>query len=249
MPTPVRPGVSQVMASYAPKRRNELRNEWAVALLYRPVSMLLTPLVVAACIPPVAITLAGLAAALALPWLALYGGPHGAAYVGMLAIACCILDCIDGDTARVTGRTSRAGAYLDFAVDTVYRVSVYAALGLLVDAARAGAGPAWLTAMGASGGLVVGLLCALCAIMARQCRLYADAHTKVGEAADKAMDATPSSTGRRIYGFFSGLDHLLPLAIIILGLADRLPLLLAWLAVYSLGDLVLTQKSVLARLE
>ena len=38
------PGLREVFASYRPKFRHELRTEWAVALLYRPVSLLLTPL-------------------------------------------------------------------------------------------------------------------------------------------------------------------------------------------------------------
>jgi phosphatidylglycerophosphate synthase len=227
-----------VIAAYRPKLRNEWRTEWALVLLYRPLSMVLTPLFVAMSCPPIAITLFGLLIALVLPWLAVAGGQHAALLVGGLGIACCILDCMDGDVARVSGRTSQLGAYLDFVTDIVYRVAIYAALGLLVDAGMPGTMPDWL---GANPGLAAGMLCALLALIARLCRLYAQS----GDT--RAGDSASLSAAQRLFAFLSGLDHLLPVAIIVCGLTGSLPGLLTALFVYSLADLLITQKTVLSR--
>lgn len=207
-----------VFAAYRPRFRNELRTEWAAALLYRPVSLLLTPLLAACRVPPLAVTLVGAACAAALPLLAFLG--WGATAVGLLGVAFCILDCMDGDLARATGRVSAAGAYADFVVDLVYRVALYAALGYL-----------WA----AHAGLAAGLGCAALALGARACRLYAPAPQN---------DAPPGV----VFSFLSGIDHLLPLAVIVAGALDALGALLAYLALYSLGDFIHTQRSVLARL-
>ena len=205
-----------MLAAYRPRFRHELRTEWAAALLYRPVSLLLTPLFAACRVPPLAVTLAGAACALALPLLAIAG--RGSTAIGVAAIAFCIFDCMDGDLARSTGRVSAAGAYADFVVDLVYRAAFYAAIGFL-----------W----SAYAGLALGLACALVAIVARACRLY-----------------LPAETGQPGLAFsvVSGLDHLLPVALVVLGALDALGALLAYLVVYSLGDFILTQRSVLARL-
>ncbi len=207
-----------VLDAYRPRFRNELRTEWAAALLYRPLSLLLTPILAACRIPPLAVTLAGGACALALPVLAVAGWTSTA--IGLLGIVFCILDCMDGDLARATGRVSATGAYADFVVDLVYRVSLYAAIGLLF------AGYA---------GLALGLACAALALIARACRLRAEA---------PASDAPPGI----VLSFLSGLDHLLPVALIALGALGELGALVAWLVIYSLGDFVVTQRSVLARL-
>jgi phosphatidylglycerophosphate synthase len=215
------PGVGEVLAAYRPRFAHELRTEWAVALLYRPVSLAVTPLAAACGIAPLAVTLAGAACALALPVAALLGA--GPVAVGLLAVAFCVLDCMDGDLARATGRVSRAGAYADFIVDLVYRCALYAAIGLLVGGI----------------GLAVGLLCALFALLARAGRLYAET----------AQPAAAGAAPGPLLAFVSGLDHLLPVAVIVLGALDALAPLLGYLLLYSLGDFVLTQRSVLARLK
>jgi phosphatidylglycerophosphate synthase len=56
------------------------------------------------------------------------------------------LDCADGQLARVTGRTSPAGARLDILCDVAVQISVVAAL-TAVAAARTPAAPAWLFAV------------------------------------------------------------------------------------------------------
>jgi phosphatidylglycerophosphate synthase len=207
-----------VLSAYRPRFRNELRTEWAAALLYRPVSLLLTPLLAACHVPPLAVTFLGAACALALPLLAFLG--WGSTAVGVVGIAFCILDCMDGDLARATGRVTAAGAYADFVVDLLHRAALYAAVGFLWDGYA---------------GLAAGLACACVAFMARAARLYLPPRG----------DAGPHGI---VFSFLSGLDHLLPVALIVFGAFDALGALIAWLAVYSLGDFLVTQRSVLARL-
>ncbi len=48
--------------------------------------------------------------------------------------------------------------------------------------------------------------------------------------------------------FLSGLDHLLPVAVLVLGVLGALDWAIVWLVVYSLGDFVLTQAAVWKRL-
>lgn len=237
------PTVTEVAAAYRPRFTHELRTEWAVALLWRPLSFLLTPLFAACGATPGAVTLLGLACALLLPAAALSGGAGAWIAVGAIAVAFCVLDCVDGDLARVTGRATTRGAYADFVTDIVYRSALYASIGILADRTAAHgaiADPA------AHIGLVVGLACALLFIVARACRLYVDAHT--GDSASGADGtAAPAIAGVAV-AFLSGLDHLLPLGVLAAGATGRIDWLLAYLFIYSLGDFVLTQCAAWRRL-
>jgi phosphatidylglycerophosphate synthase len=233
--------IAEVAAAYRPRRANELRTEWAIAVLYRPVSLLITPLFAAVGATPTAVSLLGFAIALALPFVAAAYATQAWLAVGVLAIAFCVLDCVDGDLARVTGRSSKRGAYLDFVVDLAYRAGFYAALGIAADAMR---GAHAIPALGAHGGVVAGLACALIAILARACRLYVDGG---GHGADRPPSQQPVS-GFDAAAFLSGLDHLLPVAVLLLGAVGRLDWAIAWLIVYSLGDLLQTQAVVWKRL-
>jgi phosphatidylglycerophosphate synthase len=235
------PGIADVAAAYAPKFAHEVRTEWAIALVYRPFSFVLTPLFVALGASPSGVTLLGFACALTLPWFATHAGEAAWIYVGVLGVVFCILDCVDGDVARVTGRVSRLGAYADFITDVVYRIALYSSIGLVLD--RVGNASLPLAAYGDDAGLVIGLACAVLAIVARACRLYVDAYERHRETARK------SAPNNVAVAFLSGLDHLLPIGVLAFGVAGRLEWLLAYLFVYSLGDLVLTQRSVWRRLQ
>jgi phosphatidylglycerophosphate synthase len=234
--------VAEVAAAYRPRMANELRTEWAIAVLYRPVSLLLTPLFAAIGATPTAVTLLGLAIAITLPFVAAAGGAQAWTIVGALAVAFCVLDCVDGDLARVTGRSSARGAYLDFVVDLAYRAGFYAAIGVAADATRGASG---FAALGERGGVVTGLACALVAILARACRLYVEGG---GHGADRAQSRSSVSGGEVAVAFLSGLDHLLPIAVLALGALGRLDWAIVWLIVYSLGDLAQTQGWVWKRL-
>jgi phosphatidylglycerophosphate synthase len=227
------------VAAYRPKFAHELRTEWAIALLYRPVSFVLTPLVAACGASPSSVTLLGLAVACLLPYAALSGGAYAWLSVGALGVAFCVLDCIDGDLARVTGRVSDRGAYLDFIVDVLYRVAMYASVGIVADRWR----DAPNAAAGEHIGLATGLLAAVLAIAARACRLYAGAN-----AGSRSGRAAAERENRPAIAFLSGLDHLLPVVVLVLGALGRVEWALAWVFAYSLADFLHTQASVWKRL-
>jgi phosphatidylglycerophosphate synthase len=225
-------GLRALIDSYRPRFSNELRTEWAVALIYRPLSFLVTPLFLALGWHPTAISLLGLGVALALPLLAWQG--QAASLIGLLAVLFCVLDCVDGNVARLSGRISRLGAYVDFFTDLVYRVALYAAIGLLFDAGSPGYG------------LAAGLAAAWLALAARASRLYLEADT-TGPAQASAPDRRLSA-GQRLVAFISGLDHLTPLLLLLCAPLDWLAGLLAYLLVYSLIDLAATQLQARSRL-
>jgi phosphatidylglycerophosphate synthase len=205
------------------------------------VSLLFTPLFAALGIAPTHITLLGLLCALALPWLATHGGADAATWVGLLGVTFCVLDCLDGNVARVTGRESRLGAYADFVTDIIYRAALYAAIGLLADASSS----APISPI-AHAGLAFGLLSALLALTARACRLYLEAVPPRREAeADTEHSLSPAGLA---FAFVSGLDHLTPILLIVCGLSGHLVELLLYLFAYSLADLIATQSSALRRL-
>ena len=223
--------VADIRHSYAPeKRREELYGEWAAVLLYRPVSFLVTPLFLRLSIGASAVTLASLALGLALPFLAWMFPPFPAALAGGIGVAFCILDCVDGNIARVTGTVSRLGHYLDFVTDVVFRVAFYITIGIV------GGVPLFACA-----------LAALLAVGARLCRVYAERFS------DESVYARPESSGGGgvsgfLFPFLSGLDSLLPVAVILAGWFGGLGWVVAWLLFYSALDFGYTHYAVLRRL-
>lgn len=238
----MRYSMADVRASYdAEKAREEWYGDWMSAAVYRPLSFVLTVPLLNLSVSASQVTLAGMAMALALPVVALCAGAYAHLGVGLLAIGFVILDCVDGNIARVTKTASKSGHYLDFFTDIVFRVTLYAAIGILADREVAGV---------LSGqGLVLGLLAALLAIVARLSRVFTRQLSPgdvfdagVGEAAPKGL----------IDGFLlpvlSGLDRLLPLLVLAANWWGGLGWVLLWLVAYSAADLAYTQYAVFRRL-
>jgi phosphatidylglycerophosphate synthase len=234
-------GTRSVIRAYQAKFKEEAAGEWACVLLYRPLSFLLTPLFAVLHVPPILVTLVGCALALALPLVAGFGADNAYLWVGLGAIAFQVLDCIDGDLARTTGKVSTIGAYADFITDVIYRVAFYTSIGMLVVAQ----GSMARTIFNAT---AVGMLAAVLAIVARLCRLRAEPAVDAG--ADRGTAAEDNRTpASMLYAFLSGLDHIAPIATLVLGAIQRLDWLLIWLVVYSAGDFLITQFSVIRRLK
>ncbi len=118
----------------AEKRWSELQGDWPSSLIYRPLSIWLTPLCVRLGISARAITLSCAALALALPAVALVGGPYAYVVIAALAFVVHVFDCLDGNVARVTGTTSEQGGLLDAFVDICFWSLFLLAIGLLADA-------------------------------------------------------------------------------------------------------------------
>ncbi len=249
MPPTATPRLADVVAAYkAAKSGEELRGEWGAVLLYRPLSFLLTPPLVALGIGATTVTAVSCLLALALPIVALTGG---VVWLAAVAVVFSVLDCVDGNIARITATTSRRGQYADFITDVVYRVAMYLSIGLLV---APGAVEGWWP-LGAAPGLA--LAAALLAVAARLSRVYVEQDMGAGNPYEAKADAAsqggaPGPLARVVDGLFpfvSGIDPLLPLIVLGAGLFGELEWVLVWLLAYSALDFVFTQVEILRGLK
>ncbi|MDP6708569.1 MAG: CDP-alcohol phosphatidyltransferase family protein [Alphaproteobacteria bacterium] len=244
-----RPAIADVVRAYrGAKSREELFGEWGAAVCYRPFSFLLTPWAVAVGLGPTTVTVLSFLVVLALPLLALLGGGQGHLALSLGAIAVGILDCVDGDIARVTGRISRFGQYCDFIVDVLYRPIMYGAVGVLIQAGVGTAGDlGWLGRQA----LALGILAALLAITARLSRVYVERWPEEANPYDKPVEGeAPPKRGLLglVFPFISGLDHLLPFFVLVAGASGQLEWVLVWLLAYSALDFLYTEYAILRRL-
>lgn len=232
-----RPTVAELFRAHAAeKAAEEWRGEWAAALLYRPIGLVLAAGAIRLSIGATAITLTALAVALALPALALCPATSAAWLIGAVALAIPILDCVDGTVARATGTASKAGHYLDFCTDLVFRLCFYGAIGILAASHRAS--PAGLE----SWIFGLSLLAAALAILARLCRVYAERFAAPLTHRDDEGGAS------LLFSVVSGIDHLLPFFVIAAGFWNGLGWVVLWLLLYSVLDFLHTQFSVLSQL-
>jgi hypothetical protein len=225
-----RPGVAALFRAYAAgKASEEWHGEWGAALLYRPPAILVAPLLLRLGVPATAVTLFSLLLALCLPVVA---WNWGALAVGGVGVLIGILDCVDGTIARATGTASRRGHYLDFVTGVLFRISLYAAIGLVADVETPGG---WnLPLM-----LVAGLL----AVTARLCRLNAE---RMAPAAPREGGA-PRGLPDLAFSVLSGIDPLTPLFVILLSLTGGMGWLVLWLTFYSTLDFLHAQVEALRR--
>jgi phosphatidylglycerophosphate synthase len=124
------------------------RDGYLDRLLYRPLARRLTRALLPTSITPNAVTIASAAIGVTGGWLA-----GSAAAAGVLAGVAClvasgILDCCDGELARLRHAESRLGHVLDVAGDTLVAVALIA--GIVCRLMRSGAVPGWpvLTMLG-----------------------------------------------------------------------------------------------------
>ncbi|HTO39776.1 MAG TPA: CDP-alcohol phosphatidyltransferase family protein [Rhizomicrobium sp.] len=238
----MRYSMADVRASYdAEKAREEWYGDWMSAAVYRRISFFITVPLLNLSVTASQVTIVGLLMALALPVVALFAGPYAHLGVATLAIAFVVLDCVDGNIARVTHTASKSGHYLDFFTDIVFRITLYAAVGILADREVAGV-------LGGQG-LALGLLAALLAIVARLSRVFTR-QLSPGDVFDPAGEgAAPKGF---IDGFLlpalSGLDRLLPILVLAAKWWGGLGWVVLWLVVYSAADLAYTQYAVFRRL-
>ena len=129
-----RANLAEVRRSYTPEKRwAELQGDLPSALIYRPVSIWLTPFFLLLGVPPNAVSVLGLLAALSMPLVAWWGGQHAYVAVALLAIGNHVLDCVDGNVARTTRRISGgAGALLDDFLNPVFWSLYFLSIGILV---------------------------------------------------------------------------------------------------------------------
>jgi phosphatidylglycerophosphate synthase len=236
--------IADVIRGYnAAKARDEWYGEWGAAIFYRPIAFLITPALLRLSIGATAITLTALAIALSLPVIALSGTRSAAVAIALLGILFGILDCVDGNIARATGTASRFGHYLDFVTDVVFRMSLYAALGLVAD--RLAVGPVGLS----GNAFALAAIAALLAVGARLCRIYSELMT--GKKANERPNEVAAGSAMTLYvfPFISGLDSLTSAAMLAAVYLGLLGWLVLWLVAYSAVDFLYSQYDILSRLK
>lgn len=203
MDRPSPPPLAELLKTQARTRwAEEARSDWAYVVFYRPFSVALAWGLAHGSVTPMAVTLAGglsiplmIAAAILLP-------PSTAVpVIGLVAYVGGLLDCVDGDLARLVGRTSWIGRYVDFQIDVVRWAVLFVAVGHAADRAGAGSG-LWLG---------VAALAAWLRLFARAARDYRVATLgREPKAASTSGPLTIASVGTM---FVAGLDGLLPIVL------------------------------------
>jgi hypothetical protein len=235
-----------IRASYdSVKAQEELYGEWVAHYVYRPLSFLVTPFFIHLGFSPSRVTLISLLLAFSLPFVA-YSFPVSYIFVGLIAIVISVFDCVDGNIARVTGKTSKSGHYFDFLTDILHRVFLYLAIGILITMASDNS--TIFTTIATESLLIAALL----AIIARMCRVYANSELILPDVSDEELKEVEETSGswldRFFFPFFSGLDWALPFAVLVFGAFGLLHWILVWLLFYSLLDFSHTQYSLFTKL-
>lgn len=127
--------LAAVRASYTPeKRASEARTDLPSYALYRPLSFFVTPLFMTLGFSANAVTTLGIVVSLGFP-LAAWLLPPMAAAVAIAAAGLLIqvLDSVDGNIARTTGKTSAVGQMLDHVGSLLFWVLYFIAVGVLAE--------------------------------------------------------------------------------------------------------------------
>jgi hypothetical protein len=147
--------LAEVRASYPPeKAREEAHSELLAHLAFRPLSFWITPWFLLAGFTADAVTALGFVVALAMPAAALGLGPAGVWAVAGLGLLMQVLDCVDGNIARTTRRSSPAGPMLDGLCTLLFWALYFVAVGILAQTEPAG----WMGRHGREIGLGLAVL-------------------------------------------------------------------------------------------
>ena len=215
--------LAQVRASYGSgKRWSELEGDLPSFLLYRPVSIWITPLFLRLGIPASAVTLAAGALSACLPFVAWHGGDQAYAMVAVLALVIHVFDCLDGNIARTSGSVSGTGALLDGFVDLCFWSLYLVSIGILARQAGGILGP-WA--------LEISLTLALLVLLHR---LLRDSYEQLfSERADFTASPPPRLTAFEMARIaFIGCERLYAFAILCGGAFGVLDKVFAGIAAY-----------------
>ena len=214
----------------------EILSDWASALIYRPIGIILAWLLTATRITPNAVTATG---ALLLPCMlamAILFQPAAAlASVLVLAFVFLVLDCTDGSLARATGHVSVSGHYWDLVTDLAYRGCIYVTVGYLADQISP-----WTLPVSQMSCMA---LAAWAAALARLARFHLD---RLAPAENAGQGKAASFTA---YSFLSGLDTFFPALVALAWAAGLLSFFIAWVVFYSFADVLVALHEARGRLK
>lgn len=214
-----------VRSHYSPEKAwGELQGDLLCYSIYRPISFHVARELLNRGVPFTAVTLASGLLALLMLAIAWAGGRHAYLAVVVLGFIYPILDCTDGNMARVLGRTSKLGGIVDGTLDMAYMTILYVSLGLLVKDAGGGL----------FGGHAVefAMLVAILVLLNRQTRdnfalNFSDRSTYFRDERPERL-----SLGDRFLIAVVGLEHGYIFAIAIGGAFGRLDLVLIVIGIY-----------------
>lgn len=115
------------------------RDGWLDRILHRRLSRPLTRLLLHTPLSPNAVTVLGIALGVAGGFVLGLPGPSAVAVAILLLVASAVLDCSDGELARICHAESRLGHWLDISGDTVVHLAVL--WGIVERIARTGSPP------------------------------------------------------------------------------------------------------------
>lgn len=123
-----------VRRSYTPEKKlEEMRLDFLAYLIYRPISFWITPLFLLAGFSADGATCLGFVIAVTMPVLSFWGGSGTFGCIACLCFLNLVLDCVDGNIARTTGRSSPVGAMLDGACTMIFWPGYFIAVGGLAQ--------------------------------------------------------------------------------------------------------------------
>lgn len=115
--------------------------------LERPISLAITRQLAGSPVTPNQVTAAAIGLGLAAATCLAAGDRSWQVAGALLLVASSIVDCVDGELARLTFRSSRLGGWLDFLGDNLVHIAVFGAITLAAWQGGAGWHVAWLGAI------------------------------------------------------------------------------------------------------
>ena len=232
---------------FSEKSHDELAGEWGAFILYRWISFPVTSFFIRTGISANNVSVLCILLSFSLCFVFLKPDGISYIYLSIIAIIISILDCVDGNIARITNSRSFKGQYLDFIADLIYRVCLYVSLGYIIQSTTV------IEPVLFKKAVLLCLLSALLAIFSRLCRVYVEKrfNSQIKDNTSVEMTKVKRKYHFRdiIFSFFSGLDPLLPVFILIAGFSNVIHWLLIWILFYSILDFTNTQYRILTRVE
>ena len=237
--------IRDVIRSYKTgKMHEELAGEWAAVALYRWLSFIITPLFLRTSISATGVTFISVLITLTLPLAVILPEPFDYLFIGIIGITFNVLDCVDGNMARITGNVTNLGQYSDFIADIIHRVFLYVTLGLVITNSIINDSYIFLPTV------IAGISCLL-AVTGRLSRIYYECKFARNDSLPEKNNIPDrlKKAENILFSFISGIDSLLPVFIIVAGCFNRLSFVLLWIFLYSCLDFFYSQFRIIRNLK
>ena len=120
------------------KRQEERRSHLPAHIVYRPLSFWITPLFLKSGFSANAVSVFSMLVALSMPVTAQWGGVYAYVMVAVLGVFFEILDCVDGNIARMLKTSGRVGDMLDRMSTLLFWTAYFISVGILSHEASGG---------------------------------------------------------------------------------------------------------------